>query len=161
MLPSSLTHICVTRHQCVSTLRPRQNGRHFADDIFKCIFLNENVCISLKISLKFVSKVRMNNTPAMVQKWLGHYWRIYASLGLNELNTTDKKCVYYLEPDIQFIQKIPFVVGSVNVTFEIPQKNICFCHNACFELNTHHSRLRVYPREKYICNADGPVINVT
>ena len=32
-------------------------GRHFADDIFKCIFLNEKVCISLKISLKFVPKV--------------------------------------------------------------------------------------------------------
>ena len=27
-----------------------QNCRHFADDIFKCIFLNENVRISLKDS---------------------------------------------------------------------------------------------------------------
>ena len=27
----------------VNTLRPRQNGRHFADDIFKCIFL-ESKC---------------------------------------------------------------------------------------------------------------------
>ena len=27
----------------INTLRPRQNGRHFADDIFKCIFVNENV----------------------------------------------------------------------------------------------------------------------
>ena len=26
----------------INTLRPRQNGRHFPDDIFKCIFLNEN-----------------------------------------------------------------------------------------------------------------------
>ena len=26
-----------------NTLRPRQNGRHFPDDIFKCIFLYENV----------------------------------------------------------------------------------------------------------------------
>ena len=26
-----------------NTLRPRQNGRHFPDDIFQCIFLNENV----------------------------------------------------------------------------------------------------------------------
>ena len=26
-----------------NTLRPSQNGRHFADDIFKCIFLSENV----------------------------------------------------------------------------------------------------------------------
>ena len=28
----------------VNTLRPRQNGCHFPDDIFKCILLNENVC---------------------------------------------------------------------------------------------------------------------
>ena len=33
----------------LNTLRPRQNGRHFPDDIFKCIFLNENVWISIKI----------------------------------------------------------------------------------------------------------------
>ena len=49
------------------TLRPRQNGRHFTDDIFKCIFLNENARISLKISLKFVPKARINNIPALVQ----------------------------------------------------------------------------------------------
>ena len=29
----------------VNTLRPRQNGRHFADDISKCIFLNQTVWI--------------------------------------------------------------------------------------------------------------------
>ena len=27
----------------LNTLKPRQNGRHFPDDIFKCIFFNENV----------------------------------------------------------------------------------------------------------------------
>ena len=27
----------------IDTLRPRQNSRHFADDIFKFIFFNENV----------------------------------------------------------------------------------------------------------------------
>ena len=26
---------------CLNTLRPRQNGRHFPDDIFKCIFVNK------------------------------------------------------------------------------------------------------------------------
>ena len=51
----------------INTLRPRQNGRLFPDDIFKCIFLNENVWISLRISLKFVPKVRINNIPALVQ----------------------------------------------------------------------------------------------
>ena len=33
---------------------PRQDARHFADDILKRIFLNENVWISIKILLKFV-----------------------------------------------------------------------------------------------------------
>ena len=38
------------------TLRPKQNGCYFADNIFKCIFFNENVWIPIKISLKFVPK---------------------------------------------------------------------------------------------------------
>ena len=50
-----------------NTLRPRQNGRRFADDTFKRIFLNENVRILIKISLKFVPKGPMNNSPALVQ----------------------------------------------------------------------------------------------
>ena len=53
--------------QWVNSLRPRQNGRHFADDIFKRIFLNENVRISIKISLKFVPKGPINNIPALAQ----------------------------------------------------------------------------------------------
>ena len=32
----------------------RQNRRYFPDHIFKCIFLNENVGIFIKISPKFV-----------------------------------------------------------------------------------------------------------
>ena len=32
-------------YKCYNTLRPRQNGRHFPDDIFKWIFLNENIWI--------------------------------------------------------------------------------------------------------------------
>ena len=51
----------------LNTLRPRQNGRHFSDDIFKRIFLNKNECILIKISLKFVPKGPINNIPALVQ----------------------------------------------------------------------------------------------
>ena len=51
----------------LNTLRPSQNGRHFADDIFKRTFVNENVRISIKISLKFFPKGPINNIPAMVQ----------------------------------------------------------------------------------------------
>ena len=46
-----------------NSLRPRQNGRLFADDTFKRIFLNENITISIK---KFVPKGLINNIPALV-----------------------------------------------------------------------------------------------
>ena len=46
---------------------PRQNGRHFADDIFKYFFVNEKFCISINISLKFVPKGQINNNTALVQ----------------------------------------------------------------------------------------------
>ena len=39
----------------------------FPDDIIKCSFFNENVWISNRISLKFVSEVPINNVPALVQ----------------------------------------------------------------------------------------------
>ena len=50
----------------INTLRPRQNGRHFADDLFKLIFLNKNVVISLKISLKCVPKIRIKQYSSIV-----------------------------------------------------------------------------------------------
>ena len=85
----------------VNSLRPRPNRRPFADDIFKCIFLNKNEWILPRISLKFVPKVRINNIPALgqIMAWrrpgdkplsepmmvdlLTHI--MYESLGLNEL----------------------------------------------------------------------------
>ena len=46
----------------------RQNGRHFPDDILKLIFFNENVWLSIEISMKFVPKSQIDNIPALVQK---------------------------------------------------------------------------------------------
>ena len=51
----------------VNTLRPRQDGRRFPDDIFKWIFLNEIIWISIKISLTFVHRGPINNIPSLVQ----------------------------------------------------------------------------------------------
>ena len=51
----------------IKTLRLRQNGCHFPDDICKCIFSNENVWVLIKSSLKFVSSGPINNIPALVQ----------------------------------------------------------------------------------------------
>ena len=56
----------VTLHN-LNTLRPRLNGCHFPDNIFKCFLLNENVWIPIKILLKFVPKGPINNTPVLVQ----------------------------------------------------------------------------------------------
>ena len=36
-------------------LRPGQNGCHFADNIFRCVSLNEEFDILIDISLKFLS----------------------------------------------------------------------------------------------------------
>ena len=38
-----------------------------ADDIFKCIFLNENDRIPIQISLKYVPRSPIDNKPALVQ----------------------------------------------------------------------------------------------
>ena len=71
-----------------------------ADNIFKSIFTNENVRISIQISLKFVPKGAIDNKSALVQvmAWCRAgdqpitrangepvYWRIYVALGGDEL----------------------------------------------------------------------------
>ena len=45
---------------------PRQNGRHFADDSLRCVFVNETLCILIKILLEFVPKGAIDNNPALV-----------------------------------------------------------------------------------------------
>ena len=44
-----------------------QNGRCIADDILKCVFLNENVWISIKIHWIFVPKDLVDNNPALIR----------------------------------------------------------------------------------------------
>ena len=89
-----------TKRRNSNTLTPRWNGQHFADDILKHIFFNENVWISIHMSLKRVPKGSFDSITALFQvmSWCGqatsHYrnqwWpvyrRIYASLGPNELS---------------------------------------------------------------------------
>ena len=116
--------------------------------IFKRIFFNENVWISNKISLKFIHKGPINNIPALVQimAWgrsgdkplsepmMVSFWRIYASLGLNELTwgivTETKVCAfaYLLEFDvmadnIMFLHQCVFVYLSVKLSID----DICYC----------------------------------
>ena len=83
----------------INTLKMRQSDRHFADNVFKCISLNENLRNVIQVSLKFVRKIRNRNKPVLVQIsglapirrqciiWTNDglvHWRIYASLDLDE-----------------------------------------------------------------------------
>ena len=58
---------CYSDTQLYFILGPWQNGCHFSDNIFKSIYLNENVWILIKISLTFVPKGPIYNIPALVQ----------------------------------------------------------------------------------------------
>ena len=78
---------------------PRHNGRHFPEDIFKCIFLRENFWILNKISLKYVPDDLIDNMAALVQImawcrldekqaiiWASEgaaYWHIYLNNTIN------------------------------------------------------------------------------
>ena len=73
MLGSKLNHASYKGHLWftdtgnINSLRPRQNSRHFQDDIFKHIFLDESVWISIEISPKFVPKRPVNDIATLFQ----------------------------------------------------------------------------------------------
>ena len=75
----------------LNTLGLRQNGHHFADSVFKYIFLNKNVWVLLNISLKFVCKVPTNNIPALV--WM-MAWRRSGYKPLSEPMMVGFRCIY-------------------------------------------------------------------
>ena len=68
-----LMHIYVSRSlneltpMALNSSPPRQFGGKIADDIFKCIFVNENDWISIKISLKFIPKSPIDNKSVLDQ----------------------------------------------------------------------------------------------
>ena len=56
------------------TLRPRQNCRHFTDDIYSNSFYCKKIVLFIQISLKIVSKGPIYNKPGCLhwfRQWLG------------------------------------------------------------------------------------------
>ena len=84
----------------VNPLGQRQNGRHFADDTLNRIFLNENVRISIKISLKFAIKGPINNIPSLVQIMA---WRQFLMLSdkWQPLETCLNKCALMCQYEVR------------------------------------------------------------
>ena len=56
----------MSRNKRLNSSSPGQNGRHFLDDIFNWIFVNEEFCIKIQISLKFIPNGPIDNNPALV-----------------------------------------------------------------------------------------------
>ena len=56
----------------INSSAPGQNGYHFADNIFWCTFVNENFCILIEVSRKFVPKGPIDNIPALVKIMAWH-----------------------------------------------------------------------------------------
>ena len=118
-----------------NTLRPRQHGHHFADDTFKRIFLNENVIISIKISLKFVPKGPINNIPALVQIMA---WRRPGDKPLSEpmmVLSLTHICVTRPQCDNDWINFLRIVFGNINVTVTW-NSNCCWRTVAVFNSST-------------------------
>ena len=71
-----------------NTLRPRQNGRHFADGMIKRISFNANHCAWVDILLEFVSAGPIHNKQVLVYIVIHEgYWRIHALIySVRELN---------------------------------------------------------------------------
>ena len=57
--------MCFSVFQC-NTLGPKEYDRRFANDLFKLIFVNENCCNFIHISLKFVHNGRIDNMSALI-----------------------------------------------------------------------------------------------
>ena len=91
-----------------NTLRPRPNDRYFADDIFKCIFLNENVEFRLKFHWSAFLRVQLTTCHHWLRWWHGDvlapghylnqwwevYWPIYTSPSLNECMKSRFSIIY-------------------------------------------------------------------
>ena len=78
---SLLTHICVTRPQWVNKLRPKQNGCHFADDIFKYNSWQDRFLYWCKyLWVRFVPQGSTDIIKAALVKVMTLCWTGYNSL---------------------------------------------------------------------------------
>ena len=119
--PRSLSSYDVTRPQWINTLRPRPKGCHFADNIFKCIFLNEN----LKFKRYFTEMCSFGSNWQYVitgldnglaqNRWQAitwtndglDYWCIDVSFSLNELS--------FCTETIMFLWKTVLLLGDAAI----------------------------------------------
>ena len=127
--------------------------RHFADGIFKCIFVNENSYIL--ISLKFVPNGLIDNNGSAPNRrqaiiWTNAdpiHWRIYASLGEDELRNFTPNTIISSQQDA-------FKKNAALKMLAILFRPQCVKMGVCFELSmTLCHILKPYLFYKFTTNA--------
>ena len=79
---------------CFNTLRLRQNGRHFPDEILKCIFMNEKCLFWFKFHWNLFLRVQLTIFHHWFREWLGadqatsHYLKLCWPSSLTHINGT-------------------------------------------------------------------------
>ena len=133
------------------TLRPRQNDRHFPD-IFKCIFLNENVYILIKISLKFVPKSPIKHIPALVQVMA---WRRPGAKPLSEpmaVSLPTHICVTHVSSDMKAVDMTAFPCQWFIQNHCLSRSNIFYWYICEFETTRRNYIARFLFFKHVFCN---------
>ena len=129
-------------------LRPRQNGRHFPNYILKCIFLKDNVYISIGFHRRLFPKIKFTIFQHLFRQWLGAgqatshylnqwwlvYWRIYSSPGLSDL-----RLLYYYPRPIGTLFKYRDMIVGYLISIKHNNKLLYTCHLACNITTTHNN----------------------
>ena len=120
-----------------NTSRQRENCQHFADNIFKCVSMNENLWVLDKFSLKYIPWGLVDNMAALVQIIAWHQsgdrqlsavmmvmfcWHIYASLGLSDLRVNPLRAKFFRGNINIYLHFVSFLhIGMAQVVEILPQ----------------------------------------
>ena len=162
-------------HYWVNSSPPGQNGPHFADNIFRCIFQNEKFCIFIKISPKFVSKGPIDNNKAIgsdndlapnrhqaitwTKDGLG-WWHIYASLSLNKLTCSLTVALVVtllgvLRAPPASVWRVTNVGGPITLGADTPVLSNILCRAVGSALKSPPAEERIRSVVGYFCTGYG------
>ena len=112
---------------------PGQDGRGFADDVFRCTFVNEKICILIEISLKFVPRGLIDNKAVLVQAmaWrqraTSHYLNRCWSSSLTHIYGTGGRWVNSLVPEQNGWNASAIIIKCICC-----EQKFAFCYKFCW-----------------------------
>ena len=114
----------VWNYQYLETLRPEQKNRHFVD-IFFVIYMNENCCILIQISLKFFlsNPTLTNSVLSRIMAWCwSHFLNTWWHSSLAHICVNRPRWVNNISHREWGVIDSQWVVSRINVTTILCQK---------------------------------------